>query len=155
MSLNQELGLKQPVQKLEHEALMSLLYTALQLNKEGYRLLRPYGLTDSQFNLLMLLKHQGEEEGLTQTRLGEMLLVNRSNVTGLIDRLEKLGLAKRDAQPGDRRVNSVRLTDAGRELLDQAETIYYDRVQEIMGALNEREQRQLIRLLERIRTQVS
>ena len=37
----------------------------------------PYGLTDVQFNLMMMLRHHGGTEGLSQARLSEMMMVNR------------------------------------------------------------------------------
>jgi DNA-binding MarR family transcriptional regulator len=124
------------------------------MTKEGDRLLRPLGLTDAQFNILMLLKYQSESGRINQTQLGQMLLVNRSNVTGLVDRMEQAGWVERTAESGDRRVKMVQLTPSGRKLLERAEKAYYLRVDEIMGGLSANEVRQLCRLLERIRLQL-
>ena len=85
MSLQKELGLPNPLEAPGHEAVLNIVLTGELLAKEGDRLLRPFGLTDSQFNVLMLLKYQVKGGGINQTRLGQMLLVNRSNVTGLVD----------------------------------------------------------------------
>lgn len=156
MPLQEELGYPFPVKAAPHEALMNILYTGTLLAKEGYKILRPHGLTDSQFNLLMLLKYQSDEDvGLTQTELGSMLLVNRSNVTGLIDRLEHSGWVERSGQANDRRVKRIRLTKKGRQKLESAEEVYYRRVTEIMGALSEKEQKQLTRLLEKVRERIA
>ncbi|MBD3266643.1 hypothetical protein GF373_08235, partial [bacterium] len=84
MSLQNELGFVHPFENKAHETLLDVVYTGLVLQKEGYQILRPFGLTDSQFNVLMLLKYQTRDGAMNQTKLGDMLLVNRSNVTGLI-----------------------------------------------------------------------
>ncbi|MFH1741680.1 MAG: MarR family transcriptional regulator [bacterium] len=155
MSLQSELGLSNPIETRAHEALMNVVLTGELLAKEGHRLMRPLGLTDAQFNVLMLLKYQSENGELSQTSLGNMLVVNRSNVTGLIDRLEQAGLVKRTADSGDRRVNKVRLTTAGQKLLGRAEKAYLARVEEVMGTLTNAENAQLCSLLERIRRKLS
>jgi DNA-binding MarR family transcriptional regulator len=154
MSIQQELGLLRPIEIPGHEALINTVLTGSMMTKEGDRLLRPLGLTDAQFNILMLLKYQSESGRINQTQLGQMLLVNRSNVTGLVDRMEQAGWVERTAESGDRRVKMVQLTPSGRKLLERAEKAYYLRVDEIMGGLSANEVRQLCRLLERIRLQL-
>lgn len=151
MSLGDELGLKNPIQHPAHETLLGLVVTAGLLSKEGDRLMRPLGLTDSQFNALALLRYQSEDGSLDQSTLGRMLVVNRSNVTGLIDRLEKAGWVERTSDRDDRRVKWVRLTAAGRKLLDAADRRYTARVLQVMGALSDREREQVARALEKVR----
>jgi hypothetical protein len=58
MSLEFELNLRKPVTLLAHEALLNTYYTASCLKKKAGDFLRPFGLTDVQFNLMMLLKYQ-------------------------------------------------------------------------------------------------
>ena len=65
MSLEVELCLRKPVVLLAHEALLNTYYTTSCLRKKVGEFLRPFGLTDVQFNLMMLLEYQsGPEEGL-------------------------------------------------------------------------------------------
>jgi DNA-binding MarR family transcriptional regulator len=63
-------------------------------------------------------------EGLSQRQLGDLLVVDRSNVTGLLDRLQKAGWVRRDDDPHDRRVYRVSLTPAGRELWSKVHPLY-------------------------------
>jgi DNA-binding MarR family transcriptional regulator len=151
VSLQKELGFMHPFENPEHEALLDVVYTGLVLQKEGYQILRPYGLTDSQFNVLMLLKYQTKDGTINQTRLGDMLLVNRSNVTGLIDRLEKSGWVERVADPVDRRVKLLTLTPAGDEILQKAEKTYTAEVIQAMSSFSAQERAMLSSLLEKIR----
>jgi len=126
------------------------------MRKKASELLRPFGMTDVQFNLMMLLKYQsGSEEGLSQAQLSNMMLVNRANITSLIDRMEKADLVVRTPAPSDRRSNIVKLTDRGRKLLSQIEPLYTKEVKRIMAALKKNEQKTLIAMLEKIRSNIS
>lgn len=151
MGLREELGLPNPIRNLPHEAALSVVLTSDLLNKEADRLLRGFGLTEAQFNVLMLLGHQAGPEGLSQTELSRFLLVNRANVTGLVDRMEQSGLIVRTSAPGDRRLKQIRMTRNGKDTLAKAEAAYFGRIQETFGALAEGERKGLIRALERIR----
>ena len=154
MSLQKELGLKKPFTNVAHEAVLNIVLTGSMLVKEGYHILKPFGLTDTQFNVLMLLNEQTAGGKISQTRLGDMMLVNRSNITGIIDRMEQSGLVRRTANSDDRRVNDIELTDAGKELLKKAHDAYYKRIEEVMSVLSGPENSQLCTSLEAIREQV-
>ena len=83
------------------------------------RLRERFGTTLPRFDLLAQLdtaEHEGEA-GLTMTALSRRLMVTNGNVTSLIERLGREGLVRRAALPGDRRVQLVRLTAAGRKAL--------------------------------------
>jgi DNA-binding MarR family transcriptional regulator len=154
MSLQHELGFPKPFRHRSHETLLNIVLTGTLLVKEGQRIVRPYGITEAQFNILMLLKHQSADGTMSQTALGNMLLVNRSNVTGLIDRMEQSGLVRRAADSGDRRVNKVEITGKGQQVLATVQETYYTRIKEIMSALYPEELNHLCTALERIREQV-
>jgi DNA-binding MarR family transcriptional regulator len=151
MTLAEELGFRKPIEEPAHEALLEVVVTSDLLSKEGERVVRPFGITEPQFNVLMLLAWQSSGGEMDQTSLGRMLVVNRSNVTGLVDRLEQAGLVSRSLDPSDRRVRLLRLTVEGRRVLARAEEAYVERVHEVMSVLSAAEQRQLGNLLGRIR----
>jgi DNA-binding MarR family transcriptional regulator len=156
MSLEMELGLKKPVALLAHEALLSTYYTASNLRKKAGQFLQPFGLTDVQFNLMMLLKHQSRHgEGLTQAQISSMMLVNRANITALVDRMERAGLVTRTSCPSDRRSNIIILTSSGRKLLEKIEPLYAKEVKRIMAVLVEEEQKGLIGMLEKVRANIN
>lgn len=154
MSLHNELGYLNPFKHLDEETLLNVILTGTFLVKEGHRVLKPFELTVAQFNILMLLKYQSENGRITQTKLGKMLLVNRANITGLVDRMEKACLVRRLADSEDRRVNYVKMTDTGSEVLEKAHKDYFSRIEQIMSPLAEEECRLLNLLLERMRYQV-
>ncbi len=153
MGLKEELKLSKDFISTEHEALLNLYYTTIALKKQAAEFFAPYGLTDVQFNLMMMLKHHGGAEGLSQARLSEMMMVNRANITGLIDRLEKAGMVQRTAAE-DRRYNMIRLTQKAKKLLDKADPAYGKEVQKVMGVLSKTDQKALIKACEKIRSKL-
>lgn len=121
-----------PRQQPAYQALLSLLRLAGLLHKAGDRFFREFAITQTQFNVLMLLRYECEQ-GCTQTELGRRLLVKAANVTGLVRRLERDGLLVREPHPSDERAWWVRISGAGKKLLRRVEPAYYKRVQEVMG----------------------
>ena len=73
------------------------------------------GVSMAQLHVMYLLERHGE---MPMSRLAEMIDVSVSNATGLIDRVEERGFVERIRVPTDRRMVMVRLTPAGRQVLD-------------------------------------
>jgi DNA-binding MarR family transcriptional regulator len=155
MGLKEELGFPNPIENSAHEAVLNVLVTADLIAKEGERVARPFGLTDAQLNVLMILRYQSKEGELDQSSLGRMLVVNRSNVTGLVDRMEDAGLVRRGPDERDRRVKRVSLTADGRRVLKSAERAYMQRVEEVIGALTAGERAALRSALEKLREKLA
>jgi len=116
-----------------YPALMHLLRTAENLWNASRSFFGRWDLSPSQFNVLNLLLE--EPEGLSQVQISRQLVMHRSNVTGLIDRLEKRGLLGRHSSPGDRRAYRVILTPAATDLLAQILPDYYRLAEEVWGEL--------------------
>lgn len=100
-----------------YRALLQLLRTADTVWRASRLFFERWELSPSQFNVLNLL--QGLPEGLSQIELGRQLITHRSNVTGLVDRLERRALVERRDLAGDRRAYRIVLTPAGRKLVHQ------------------------------------
>lgn len=69
---------------------------------------------------VMLLFFLQQNNGLSLTQVSQGLMLENPTVTGLIDRLEKLGYVKRADHPNDRRVYLVHLTKKGDMIADKA-----------------------------------
>lgn len=152
MTLKSELGMRKGFENPAHEALLNIYYTAARIRKRAGDFFRTYGLTDVQYNVMSLLKHQsGESGGLTQVDLSRMMLVNRANITTLIDRMEKAGLVARRPVPDDRRYNVICLTTKGLDMYQRVSGTYKKRVNDIMGVLDAQELEALKNILEKIR----
>lgn len=155
MSLKNELGLNVPFTLKSHESLLNIYFTATCIKKRSAEFLTPYGITGVQLNLLMMLGHQDTEgEGLSQAKISEMMLVNRANVTTLVDRMEKAGFVVRTAAEGDRRYNMIKLTKQGKKLLQKVEPVYGREVTRIMSPLTDSEKKKLVKMLEKVRAAI-
>lgn len=106
-----------------YRALIQLLRTAEDLWNASRVFFSRWDLSPSQFNLLNVL--HGQSEGLSQSDLSRLLIMHRSNTTGLVDRLEQRGLVQRRDHPGDRRAYRVVLTSEGTRLLELIYPHYY------------------------------
>jgi len=115
-----------------YPALLELLRTAETIWNASHTFFAQWGLSASQFNLLNLLGTT--PDGRPQVEMSRELLMHRSNVTGLVDRLQARGLVERRPQPGDRRVNHVALTPAGRRLLRRVLPRYHEAAEAVWGS---------------------
>ena len=106
-----------------------------------------HDLTPGKFNILMVIKHQGKDQGIPQVEIGKHLILTPSNMTKLIDKLEKDGLVVRSALKGDRRVNITKVTKKGSDLLDRVWESYNDKLLALTSDLNKEDQRTLSKLL--------
>ena len=131
-----------------YDLIIQVLSAANVMVKESHRLFRPHGLTDSQFNVLNVLGTAAE--GVSQRELSDVLVVDRSNITGLLDRMEKLGWVKRTDHPSDRRVYLVTLTAEGRKLWQQVLPEYVAVVRRVTAVAPEAELKRTLETLRRL-----
>jgi MarR family transcriptional regulator, 2-MHQ and catechol-resistance regulon repressor len=98
------------------------------------------GLTLGQFGALEALLHLGP---MNQRDLGAKLLRSGSNVTMVLDNLERRGLVRRTRRKDDRRAVEVALTPDGRRLIDGLFPEHARRITRLFGALSSRDQHRL------------
>lgn len=83
--------------------------------------LRPVGLTNGQFSLMMSL-NRPEPPGMAA--VAELLAMDRTTLTAALKPLERRGLVKMKVDPEDRRGRLVRLTTQGKNLLAKAAPVW-------------------------------
>ena len=110
-------------------------------------LLSQHGLTVSQLGVLETLLHLGP---MPQTKLCGKLLMSGSNLTTVIDNLERQGWVRRERDLYDRRVQNVHLTAEGRRLIEDVFPPHVARITDTLGALTRDEQRELGRLCKKL-----
>lgn len=92
-----------------------LIHDVSRLRRNAFdRCLKPLNVTRSQWWVLAYLSR---EDGMTQSQLAEELDMGKVAIGGLIDRLEKSGLLRREADASDRRVNRVFLEPKSKALI--------------------------------------
>ena len=90
------------------------------------------GLSPQQYRILKLAGAGGERSA----RLAERLAVAKPTLTAIADSLVSAGLARRETEPGDRRVVRLHLTEAGSAAVERADAAYGEwltRVLELTG----------------------
>ncbi len=147
--LQRELKKRKPFASAAQEAVLNIVRTADQLQNRFQKLFRQYGLTGPQYNVLRILR--GEGNPLPSLEIAERMIAVVPAITGVIDRLEGAGLVARRRCEQDRRVVYVEITPAGEKLLKQLDGPVDALHQELIGHLSEAQLRQLSRLLERSR----
>lgn len=106
-------------------------------------------ITPQQWSVLSALA--AEDGAVTPVALSRRLGVTKQNMTGMIARLEQLGLAERYDDPDDLRSSRIQLTRRGRALLDKLRPAYDEWIASTgASALSDRELQSLTRSVERL-----
>ena len=140
-----------PFPSLEEEAFLNVLRTANALSQGAAELLKQHDLTQTQYNVLRILRGAGEQ-GLTAGEIGERMITRDPDVTRLLDRLEKRGLAERWRCTEDRRVVWTRITPAGRAAIAPLDAEVNELHLRRLGHLGPERLAAFIELLEAART---
>ena len=111
-----------------------------------------FSITLPQFDVLAELDRAGQP--LTMSQLSRELMVSNGNVTGVIDRLEKTGLAKRVRAEHDRRVQYIELTPKGKKEFNKIAEYHELWLNELLSGLSLKDMSQLQRLLLKARNSV-
>jgi DNA-binding MarR family transcriptional regulator len=148
--LQDEIKQRSPFDSLEQEALLNLLRTADVLMRRIIAVLKPYGLSHSQYNVLRILRGAGED-GLACREIGDRMITRDPDITRLLDRLEARGLVTRTRDQQDRRIVMARVTAEGLRLLAQLDGPIEEVDRRPLKHLGESRLRALIALLEAAR----
>src|SRR5262249_208257 len=101
---------------LEEQVSILILRAADYVGQQTEEILKPHGLTGTQYNVLRMLRGAGSE-GLPCKSVGCRMISHDPDMTRLLDRMEKRGLIARERQKDDRRVVKAWITPAGLEIL--------------------------------------
>lgn len=109
---------------------------------------RSAGSTRAQWRVLFSL---ARVDGPTQSELADMLDVERITLCRMVDRLAEAGLVERRADPADRRVWRLHLTDRASPVIEELTAIADEMESNILAPLSAEERRTLTDLLIRVR----
>jgi DNA-binding MarR family transcriptional regulator len=116
-----------------HDLLVGFLLVQSLLEKRSEAFFQPFGISGAQFNILNLLAMHGG--GMNQSDLIELLLVGKSSVSIVLNRMVRGGLVRRETHPKDRRQTVLILTAKGRALRNRIFPRYESGVKEVFGSL--------------------
>ena len=150
MTLRDELHQRKPFATPQQEALLNIVRTGALLQDTFEQLLKPYGITGTQYNVLRILRG-AEPDGLCRNELRDRMLTRMPDVTRLLDRMEEADLVTRTRGKDDRRLVSTRITRQGNRLLDDLRDVVSADHQKQLGHLTKEQLRTLSDLLTLVR----
>jgi DNA-binding MarR family transcriptional regulator len=114
-----------------------LIHDVSRLRRSAFdRCIKSLKVTRSQWWVLAYLSR---EDGMTQTRLAEELDVGKVAMGGLLDRLERSGFVRREADATDRRVKRIFLEPLSKRLIQKMRRINHEFNQTILANLADKE----------------
>ena len=150
--LRDELKQIRPWVSVHEEAALNIARTAAVIDHAAAQVLKPFGITPTQYNVLRILRGAGDA-GLCRNEVGERLIRPVPDVTRLLDRMEELGLIDRRRSGTDRRFVSTSITAQGLDLLRQLDEPVSAFHRSCLAHLGEAQLTSLIHLLEVVRSQ--
>lgn len=151
--LRREIRQTAAFQSAEEEAFLNLQRTTGILMQSFAQLLKAEvegGLSAAQYNVLRILRG-AHPDALSCGEIGERMVTADPDVTRLVDRLVRRGLAARSRDQEDRRVVKVKITGPGLQLLAALDPVVNGWLEEQLGHLSKSGLEGLIRQLERLR----
>ena len=149
-TLLDELRQRKPFASLAEEVQLNLSRTEAMLQEGIDRVLKPHGVSATQYNVLRILRGAGPK-GLCRHEISDRLLTRMPDVTRLLDRMEEAELVTRERDTADRRLVTTRITRNGRKLVAALDDPIAKEHERQLGHLDEKELRTLVRLLTRVR----
>lgn len=113
-------------------------------------MLRPYGLSYSDFDVIATLRRSGPPYALTPTQLQQSVLLTSGAMTACLGRLERQALIGRSEDADDRRRSAATLTQKGQNLVDQLISHRFSIAAESLDSLSGKQTETLVALLRRL-----
>jgi DNA-binding MarR family transcriptional regulator len=145
-----ELQQTKPFRHVEEEVFLNLQRTADALMQEITDILKPFGLSPTQYNVMRILRGAGES-GITCKEIGARMITRDPDVTRLLDRLERRHLVIRNRAKEDRRFVSIHITNEGLSLLKELDDPIAQRQLDLMRHMDKQQLYRMVELLETIR----
>ncbi len=109
--------------------------------------IRKNGLNTTDFGVLELLYHQGEQP---LQKIGDKILLASGSITYVVDKLEKKEFIQRVPSASDRRITYAAITKKGEDLLNEIFPAHWKQIESITSGLTEEEKAQAIQLLKKL-----
>ena len=138
--------------QLDQEAYNAILATSKIIRRVALKLFVEEGITEPQFQALMLLVESGP---MLMRKMSDEMLVTPANVTGIMDRLEEKGLVRRTPGKGDRRATIIEITPEGKALFERVAIKKGEMLQKALAMFTKDELMTLRGLLEKFQGEMS
>lgn len=128
---------------------LNIRIASVLIDSKFSKLIEPFGISGVQYNVLRILKGV-YPEGHARCEIASRMIERASDVTRIIDRLEKQGLVDRDRDTEDRRMSITRITSSGIETVEKIGPLIEKVHNVITKNLTEEECKTLSQLIEKM-----
>ncbi|MEP1779235.1 MarR family transcriptional regulator [Reichenbachiella sp.] len=119
MGIAEELGQKQ-FKSVHQKAHLNIMFTAYWLIEQTKEVLKPFDITQQQFNVLKILKGR-YPKSCASNEIKEVMIDKGPDLTRMIDRLVVKGWVTREVCPENRRKLDITITESGLALIKRIE----------------------------------
>ena len=150
-TIEREIRQTKPFGSLQEQLVLNLMLTTRVVEENWTQYLkRAEGISPSQYNILRILRG-ARPKAARISEISDRMVTRDPDVTRLVDRLIKQGLARRERDSEDRRVVLVEITAAGLALLSRLDRPAADATEAAMAGLKPQQLRTLDTLLNEVR----
>lgn len=115
--------------------------------EESSKLIVQYGLNTTEFGVLELLYHKGQQP---IQKIGQKILLQSGSMTYVINRLQEKEFVQRIYCEDDKRVTYIAITEKGTKLIESIFPMHAEKIEDIMGVLTIAEQEEAIKLIKKL-----
>ncbi len=146
----EELIKTKPIKDPHQRALLNIMYTGSWIQNKVTQVLKPYGVTEPQYNVLRILRGQNGA-AMNLFEIQERMIQRMSNVSRLIDKLLDKGFVIRTERKENRRMVDISITEKGLQLLEEVEAPIQKAFKQINDNLKKEDARLLGEWLDKLR----
>lgn len=148
MKIEEVIHQQRPFRNPWQKSVINLIYTANWVSDQIREMLKPYGITQQQYNVLRILRGAGEP--ISTSVIRERLLDKMADTSRMVDRLYQKGLVDRRVCASDKRLVDVSLTDKGTVLIEELDHLN-TQIDQVISSLSHEEAELLSNLLDKAR----
>jgi DNA-binding MarR family transcriptional regulator len=149
-TIRQEIKQRRPFPSRSQETLVALLRTTDLVRRRLSATVEEHGITLQQYNVLRILRGAGST-GLPTLEIASRVVEQTPGITRLLGRLERKRLVRRNRGSEDRRQVLCRITARGLQLVAALDRPMLEAADGCLEPLSGRDERSLVRLLDRLR----
>lgn len=149
MKLEDELKMKKFVSAYQR-ANLNIIFTGFWLSDKFNAVLKPYGISEQQYNVLRILRGQNGK-AINLLSVQERMIQKMSNATRLVEKLRKKGLVEREVCEQNRRQVDISITDKGLKLLEKIDIEIKEFESTLFKNIDEKDAQTIGDLLDKLR----
>jgi len=149
MKLEDELQMD-PIKDQHHRATLNVIFTGAWLGDKMNQMLKPFGISEQQYNILRILRGQ-KGSALNLQDISSRMIHKMSNTTRLVEKLRLKGMVERHVCQENRRKVLISITKAGLVATEKVDKVVKKSNEDLTTKITDKEATTLANLLDKIR----